>query len=150
MSMTLKTMKNLCCGLCTVFKIATRHSTVDVWKKSNTSSSWIKGTIGAPRHVRKIWEQPQPNLIEFNPQIFWWISQTTILDIEFENCTCTLKIGATSPGGHWVNRLIAHPVVRYTSPSNFNQQIGAKMMKWLQFYIPKNNIFWRYPCSLCF
>ena len=37
MSMTLKTTKNMCCGLSVVFKITTRCSTIDVRKKSDLS-----------------------------------------------------------------------------------------------------------------
>ena len=37
MSMTLKTTKNMCCGLSVVLKITTRRSTIDVRKKSDLS-----------------------------------------------------------------------------------------------------------------
>ena len=58
MSMTLKTTKNLFFGLSVVFKITTRRSTIDVWKKSDLSRK--NRTTGPPGHVRKISDQPQP------------------------------------------------------------------------------------------
>ena len=58
MSLTLKTTKNMCCGLSVVFKITTRRSTFDVRKKSDLSRK--NPTTGSPGHVRKIWDWPQP------------------------------------------------------------------------------------------
>ena len=58
MSMTLKTTKNMCCGLSVVFKITTRRSTIDVRKKSDLSRK--NRTTGSPGHVRKISDQPRP------------------------------------------------------------------------------------------
>ena len=63
MSMTFKTTKNMCCGLSVVFKITTRHSTIDVRKKSDLSRK--NRTTGSPGHVRKIWDWPQP---EYSPK----------------------------------------------------------------------------------
>ena len=58
MSMTLKTTKNMCCGLSVVFKITTRRSTIDVRKKSDLSRK--NRTTGPPGHVRQISDQPRP------------------------------------------------------------------------------------------
>ena len=58
MSMTLKTTKNMCCGLSVVLKITTRRSTIDVRKKSDLSRK--NRTTGSPGHVRKISDQPRP------------------------------------------------------------------------------------------
>ena len=58
MSMTLKTTKNMCCGLSLVFKITTRRSTINVRKKSDLSRK--NRTTGSPGHVRKISDQPRP------------------------------------------------------------------------------------------
>ena len=50
----------MCCGLSVVFKITTRHSTIDVRKKSDLSRK--NRTTGSPAHVRKIWDWPHPGL----------------------------------------------------------------------------------------
>ena len=55
MSMTLKTTKNMWRGLSVVYKITTRRSTINVWKKSDLSRK--KGL------VRKIWDWPQPGQV---------------------------------------------------------------------------------------
>ena len=61
MSMTLKTTKNMSCGLSVVFKIITRCSTIDVRKKSDLSRK--NRTTGSPGHVQKIWDWPQPDYL---------------------------------------------------------------------------------------
>ena len=58
MSMTLKTTKNMCCGLSVVFKITIKCSTIDVRKKSDLFRK--NRTTGSPADVRKIWDWPQP------------------------------------------------------------------------------------------
>ena len=73
MSMTLRTTKNMCCGLSVVFKITTRLSRIDVRKKSNLSRK--NRTTGSPRHVRKIWDWPQPansDQVEAEAELWGW------------------------------------------------------------------------------
>ena len=49
----------MCRGLCVVYKITTRCSTIDVRKKSDLSRKNL--TTGSPGHVRKIWDWRQPD-----------------------------------------------------------------------------------------
>ena len=68
MNMTLNTTKNMCPGLSVVYKITTRRSTIDVWKKSDLSRK--NRTTGSPGHVRKIWDWPQPDREVTGPHDF--------------------------------------------------------------------------------
>ena len=80
-SMTLKTTKNLCCGLCglsIVFKITTRHSTINVWK-NRTSPEKIgplvhpdmSGKYGAGPNLLAIWTPERPNYKFLKSHICW-------------------------------------------------------------------------------
>ena len=98
MSMTLKTTKNMCCGLSVVFKITTRRSTIEDRKKSDLSRK--NRTTGSPGHVRKIYRTGL-NLImgcqihhrSFNCQILYRTVQHGRSNDDLIGHACDLKYG---------------------------------------------------------
>ena len=54
----IKNNEKMCRVLSVVYKITTRHSMIDVRKKSDLSKK--NRTTGSPGHVQKIWDWPQP------------------------------------------------------------------------------------------
>ena len=115
MSMTLKTMKSMCCGLSVVFKITTRRSTIDVRKKSDLSRK--NRTPGSPAHVRKIWDWPEPVYIGLHIVIHvirtirsrYWYYLIPIQGIEMIHSKCYSKSLPTS--GTWEKKLYSGVLV---------------------------------------
>ena len=110
MSMTLKTTKNMCCGLSVVFKITTRRSTIDVRKKSDLSRK--NRTTGSPGHVRKIWDWPQP--------ANWWVYSRSRRDVmRLSNKRSPYLFGVAT-----ANR------TKVTTPNKYGAEIIACMSHW--------------------
>ena len=127
MSMTLKTTKNMCCGLSVVFRITTRRSTIDVRKKSDISRK--NRSTGSSRHVRKIWDWPQSDMGERPLQYRQWPPAAVMKASKFP-CTFMFNLGSNKLGiykGRYINGIIFQHLVYCCCANNTSKHRAISM-----------------------